>query len=179
MDVFEGVRAYSAGRISAEALQGIESRACPGAGGCGGRFTANTMATVFEISPMGEQRRAGRGSEQGPGRPFDPRRLIMDLLLNNVTPRQIFTRKAMENAGPVSWRPGSANAVLHLLAVPRKADVCLSLADFDRISRKIPLLADLKRGAASLRRRCIGRGGWAWWPGDCWMPAFSTRMRAR
>jgi dihydroxy-acid dehydratase len=146
-DVFEAVGAYNAGRMSADDLHGIESHACPGAGACGGQFTANTMATAFEmlgISPM-----------NGNGVPaVDPRkeevafecgRRVMDLLRGGVTPRQIITRKAMENAiAGVMATGGSTNAVLHLLAVAKEAGVRLSLGDFDRISRRTPLLADLK-----------------------------------
>jgi dihydroxy-acid dehydratase len=146
-DVFEAVGAYNAGRMSVDELHGIESHACPGAGACGGQFTANTMATAFEmlgISPM-----------NGNGVPaVDPRkeevavesgRLVMDLLRAGVTPRQIITRKAMENAvAGVMATGGSTNAVLHLLAVAKEAGVRLSLSDFDRVSRRTPLLADLK-----------------------------------
>ncbi len=146
-DVFEAVGAFNAGKLSAEELHGIESHACPGAGACGGQFTANTMSTAFEmlgISPM-----------NGNGVPavdpykeevaFQCGRLVMDLLRKGVIPRQIITRKALENAiAGVMATGGSTNAVLHLLAVARDAGVRLSLEDFDRIARKTPLLADLK-----------------------------------
>ena len=146
-DVFEAVGAFNAGRISAEELRNIETHACPGAGACGGQFTANTMATAFEmlgISPMGYN-----------GVPAtDPRkeevafkcgRLVMELLRKGVTPRQIITRKALQNAvAGVMATGGSTNAVLHLLAVAREAGVKLSIDDFGRISARTPLLADLK-----------------------------------
>jgi len=146
-DVFEAVGAFNAGRISAEELRNIETHACPGAGACGGQFTANTMATAFEmlgISPMGYN-----------GVPAtDPRkeevafkcgRLVMELLRKGVTPRQIITRKALQNAiAGVMATGGSTNAVLHLLAVAREAGVKLSIDDFGRISGRTPLLADLK-----------------------------------
>ncbi len=146
-DVFEAVGAFNAGRISAEELREIETRACPGAGACGGQFTANTMATAFEmlgISPMGfndvpaeDPRKEEVALETG--------RLVMDLLRRGVTPRQIMTRKAFLNAiAGVMATGGSTNAVLHLLAVAREAGVRLTIDDFDRVSRKTPLLADLK-----------------------------------
>jgi dihydroxy-acid dehydratase len=146
-DVFEAVGAYNAGRISAEELRQIESRACPGAGACGGQFTANTMATAFEmtgISPMGfndvpavDPRKEEVAFETG--------KLVMELLRKGVTPRRILTRKALLNgiAGAMATG-GSTNVVLHLLAVAREAGVRLSIDDFDRVSRKTPLLADLK-----------------------------------
>ena len=146
-EVFEAVGAFNSGKIGPEELKEIENRACPGAGACGGQFTANTMSTAFEmlgISPM-----------NGNGVPaVDPRkeevafacgRLVMDLLKKGVTPRQIITRRAIENAiAGVMATGGSTNAVLHLLAVAREAGVRLTIDDFDRISRKTPLLADLK-----------------------------------
>jgi dihydroxy-acid dehydratase len=146
-DVFEAVGAFNAGRISAQELNDIESRACPGAGACGGQFTANTMATTFEmmgISPMGfndvpavDPRKAEVAFETG--------RLAMELLRKGVTPRQIMTRKAFLNgiAGAMATG-GSTNVVLHLLAVAREAGVKLTIDDFDRVSRKTPVLADLK-----------------------------------
>jgi dihydroxy-acid dehydratase len=146
-DVFEAVGAFNAGRLSAGELHEIESRACPGAGACGGQFTANTMATAFEMLGISPMNRNGVPA-------VDPRkeevalecgRLVMELLRKGVTPRQIITRRAMENAiAGVMATGGSTNAVLHLLAVAREAGVRLSLDDFDRISRKTPLLANLK-----------------------------------
>ena len=146
-DVFEAVGAFNAGRMTAEELCAIENRACPGAGACGGQFTANTMATAFEmlgISPMGwndvpamDPRKEEVAFESG--------RLVMDLLKRGITPRQIITRKAIENAiAGVMATGGSTNAVLHLLAVAKEAGVHLSIEDFDKISRRTPVLADLK-----------------------------------
>ncbi len=146
-DVFEAVGAYNAGKLSPEELSAIESHACPGAGACGGQFTANTMATAFEmlgISPMNFNGvPAVDPSKEEVA--FECGRLVMNLLTKGVTPRQIITRKALENAiAGVLATGGSTNAVLHLLAVAREAGVRLSIDDFDRISRKTPLLADLK-----------------------------------
>jgi dihydroxy-acid dehydratase len=146
-DVFEAVGAFNARKISAEELRAIEDNACPGVGACGGQFTANTMATAFEmlgISPMGlngipapDQKKEEAAFECG--------RLVMELLRKGVTPAQIVTRKALQNAiAGVVATGGSTNAVLHLLAIAREAGVKLTLDDFDRISAKTPLLADMK-----------------------------------
>jgi dihydroxy-acid dehydratase len=146
-DVFEAVGANAAGRISDEELLAIENNACPGAGACGGQFTANTMATVMEIiglSPM--------GTASVPQ--VDPQKnevamrcgeLIMNAVKQNLRPRDIVTRAAFENAiASVAASGGSTNAVLHLLAMAREADVPLSIDDFQTISQRTPLLVDLK-----------------------------------
>ena len=146
-DVYEAIGAHQAGKLSDSDLLTIENQACPGAGACGGQFTANTMATVGEflgISPMGfndvpaldaDKRRVGR--EAGA--------LVLDLLKGGVRPRQIITRESIENAiASVAATGGSTNSVLHLLAIAREAGVELNIDDFDRISARVPLLADLK-----------------------------------
>src|SRR5438132_12486451 len=149
LDVYEAIGANAAGKMSDADLRELENVACPGAGACGGQFTANTMALGLEfigLSPM--------GTERGPA--TDPRksevgvacgRLVMDLLRRGVRPRDILTRSAFENAiAGVAASGGSTNAVLHLLALAREAGVGLSIDDFDMISRRTPLLADLKPG---------------------------------
>ena len=146
-DVFEAVGQYAAGRMSAKKLHQLEAQACPGPGACGGQFTANTMAMAIEVlglSPM--------GSASVPAmHPTKDRvavaagRLVMALLRRDLRPRRIVTRQALENAiAAVAATGGSTNSVLHLLAIAREAGVRLGLDDFDRISRKTPLLADLK-----------------------------------
>ncbi|HVR89386.1 MAG TPA: dihydroxy-acid dehydratase [Candidatus Limnocylindria bacterium] len=146
-DVFEGVGAHAAGTLSDEGLAELERNACPGAGACGGQFTANTMATAFEamgISPAGsagvpalDPRREAVSREAG--------RLVMRLLKDDVRPRRIITKESIENAiSAVMATGGSTNAVLHLLAVAVEANVGIDLDDFDRISAKTPLLADMK-----------------------------------
>jgi dihydroxy-acid dehydratase len=163
-DVFEAVGAHSSGKMSDADLLLIENQACPGAGACGGQFTANTMSTVGEflgISAMGfndvpaldpEKKRIGR--EAGA--------LVLDLLKRNVCPRQLITRDAIDNAiASVAATGGSTNAVLHLLAIAREAGVELNIDDFDRISAKVPLLADLKpsgRFVATDMHRAGGAG---------------------
>jgi dihydroxy-acid dehydratase len=146
-EVFEGVGACLAGRMSAEDLAELESSACPGAGSCGGQFTANTMstaATFLGMSPMGvndlpalDPRKLAAAEQCG--------ELVMKLLADNLCPKEIITRHALENAiAAVAATGGSTNAVLHLLAIAREAGVPLELDDFDRISAKTPVIADLK-----------------------------------
>ena len=146
-DVFEGIGACAAGRISEEDLDELERAACPGAGSCGGQFTANTMATVFEamgISPMG----SGSVPAIDPAKAEVARdcgRLAVDLVRRGVTARDILTRRALRNGITLAVATGgSTNAVLHLLAVAREAGVELELEDFDRISARTPVIADMK-----------------------------------
>jgi dihydroxy-acid dehydratase len=146
-DVFEAVGACAAGRMSPAELGELENRACPGAGACGGQFTANTMATALTflgISPMG----ANEVPATDPLKEktaWDCGRTVMQLLAADLRPRQIITRKSLGNAiAAVASTGGSTNAVLHLLAIARDAGVDLSIDEFDRISAKTPLIADLK-----------------------------------
>ena len=146
-DVFEAIGAYNAGKISAAELKDVEDHACPGAGACGGQFTANTMATAYEMlgmSPMGwngipaiDPRKEEVAFECG--------RRVMELVNAGITPRSLVTRKSFENAiAGVMATGGSTNAVLHLPATAKDFGIKLSIGDFDRISRKTPVLADLK-----------------------------------
>ena len=146
-DVFEAIGACAAGRITEEDLEELEKAACPGAGSCGGQFTANTMATVFEamgISPMG----SGSVPATDPEKAEVARacgQLVVQLVQRGLTSRQVLTREAMENGVALAVATGgSTNAVLHLLALAREAGVELSLDDFDRISERTPVIADLK-----------------------------------
>lgn len=146
-DVFEGVGACAAGRMTEEELTELECAACPGAGACGGQFTANTMAMAFEvlgIAPLG----SGGVPALDADKPDVARRcgrLAVQLVRDDLRPHRIITRAALENAiAAVVASGGSTNAVLHLLAVARDAGAALELADFDRISERTPLLADLK-----------------------------------
>src|SRR5690348_14136904 len=148
-DVFEAVGAVSAGTMTAADLREVEENACPGAGACGGQFTANTMSTAIEflgISPA--------GANDVPA--LDPHkddvaeqagRLVMELLARDIRPRQIVTRAALENAiASVAATGGSTNGVLHLLAIAREAGVPLNLDDFDRVASRTPVVASLKPG---------------------------------
>lgn len=146
-DVFEAVGACAAGRMTPAELNELEAQACPGAGACGGQFTANTMATVFEmmgISPMG----SAMVPAEDPAKAdvaFRCGQMVMELLRRNIRPSQIITRKSIENAiAAVAATGGSTNAVLHILALARESGVELAIDDFDLISRRTPLLADLK-----------------------------------
>ena len=148
-DVFEAVGAHAAGRMSDADLCEIEDKACPGAGACGGQFTANTMATACEflgLAPMG----SGDVPAVDSGKEAVAERagaLVMDVLKRGLRPSRIVTRESLENAiAAVAATGGSTNAVLHLMAIAREAGVTLTLEDFDRISARVPLLADLKPG---------------------------------
>jgi dihydroxy-acid dehydratase len=148
-DVFEAVGANAAGRMTDAELLEIENVACPGAGACGGQYTANTMATVLEfigLSPFGSSSVPATDPRKDKVS-FECGKLIMDILRRGVRPSDILTLKAFENAiASVAATGGSTNAVLHLLAMAREAGVPLSIDDFDRISSRTPLLADLKPG---------------------------------
>ncbi|MBM4420544.1 MAG: dihydroxy-acid dehydratase [Chloroflexi bacterium] len=146
-DVFEAVGAHAVGKMSDERLAALEKVACPGPGACGGQFTANTMATAYEalgISPAGSAGVPATDADRA-GVARDAGRLAMRLLEQDVRPRSIITKAGLENAiAAVMATGGSTNAVLHLLATAREAGVELSLADFQRISDRTPLLADMK-----------------------------------
>lgn len=146
-DVFEALGANAAGRLSDAELLEIENEACPGAGACGGQYTANTMATVAELiglSPMG----TAAVPQVDPAKDdLSVRcgRIILDAVRRDLKPRDIVTRRAIENAiAGVAASGGSTNAVLHLLAMAREAGVPLTIDDFQAISARTPLLADLK-----------------------------------
>jgi dihydroxy-acid dehydratase len=148
-DVFEAVGTHAAGRMTDDELCALENSACPGPGACGGQFTANTMSTVCEllgVSPM----RANSVPAMDEAKDDAAHRageIVMQLVANELTPRRIVTRDALENAiASVALTGGSTNAVLHLLAIAREAGVTLDLDDFGRINRRVPLLADLKPG---------------------------------
>jgi dihydroxy-acid dehydratase len=146
-DVYEAVGRHAVGNMSDVELVELEKTACPGAGACGGQFTANTMATAFEalgISPAGSSRVPATDQRRKEVMKSAGRRAL-ELLKEDVRPRQIITRPALENAiRAVMATGGSTNAVLHLLAVAREAGVPLTLDDFDKISSRTPLLADMK-----------------------------------
>ena len=149
LNVFEGMGSHAAGKISDDELEALEAAACPGAGACGGQFTANTIAMAGEflgISPIEitgvpalspEKHEASR--EAG--------RLVMELARKGLTPRQIMSRKSIENAiAAVCASGGSTNAVLHLIAIAHELNIPLSMEDFDRISEHIPFICDLSPG---------------------------------
>ncbi len=146
-DVFEAVGACAAGKITEQDLGELENHACPGPGACGGQFTANTMALAIELlglSPMGSASVPAMDPKKN-AIAFECGRLVMRLLRRDLRPRRIVTRQALENAiAGVAATGGSTNSVLHLLAIAREAEIPLTIDAFDRISRRTPLLADLK-----------------------------------
>ena len=161
-DVYEAIGAHASGKMSDQKLKELERVACPGAGACGGQFTANTMAMVVEflgIAPMGissipatNDAKARAGELAG--------KLTIALLQNNLTPSKIITKAAIENAiAAVAATGGSTNAVLHLLAIARELGVSLSIDDFDRISSATPILADLKPGGRYFATDLYAAGG--------------------
>src|SRR5580693_7552460 len=146
-DVYEAIGANVAGKMSDAELKALEDVACPGAGACGGQYTANTMSTVMEmigLSPMGFNSVPAMDSHKDQIS-FDCGQVVMNVLQNGITPRDILTREAFENAiASVAASGGSTNAVLHLLAIAREAGVPLEIDDFQTVSERTPLLADLK-----------------------------------
>lgn len=148
-DVFEAVGAFAAGRIDAAQFLKVEDTACPGAGACGGQFTANTMATIMEaigISPAGANGIAATDKEKEKAA-YRCGELVMALVRDDLKPSRILTRAAFENAiVAVAASGGSTNAVLHLLALAREANVPLTIGDFDTISARTPMIATLKPG---------------------------------
>jgi len=163
-DVFEAVGMHARGGMTDAQLRSLEGAACPGAGACGGQFTANTMALVCEflgIAPMGlssvpatNAGKANAGHRAG--------ELVVDLLRRDVTPSKIITKAAIENAiTGVATTGGSTNAVLHLLAIANEAKLSLSIDDFDRISSRVPIIADLKPGGRFVATDLYAAGGTA------------------
>ena len=148
-DVYEAIGAAAAGKITDADLAELELVACPGAGACGGQYTANTMSMMFEVlglSPVGfnsipqtDPKKAGAAERIGP--------IALNALDKDLRPSRILTRRAFDNAtAAVAASGGSTNAVLHLLALAREVGVDLQIDDIDRISRRTPLLCDLKPG---------------------------------
>src|SRR5215207_586981 len=149
IDVFEAVGKHAIGEMTDAELAELESVASPGAGACGGQFTANTMAMAFEmlgICPMGPSGVPAQDATKAQAA-FDAGRLVMDVLRRNQRPSDLITRASLENAiAAVTSSGGSTNGVLHLLAVAKEAGVELDIDDFDRISDATPLLCDLSPG---------------------------------
>lgn len=147
VSAFEAVGEYSAGRIDENELMAVERNACPGAGSCGGMYTANTMSSAFEamgMSLMYSSTMAAEDAEKAESA-AESAAVLVDAIRHQRLPRQIITRKALENAIAVIMAVGgSTNAVLHLLAIARAADVELNLEDFETLRAKVPVLCDLK-----------------------------------
>jgi len=161
-DVFEAVGKHAAGTMSASDLHDLEGVACPGAGACGGQFTANTMATVIDflgISPAGlsgipATEPGKRAAAEAAGR------MVMKAVNEDVRPSELITRRALENAiASIAATGGSTNGVLHLLAVARERGIDLTIEDFDRIAARTPLIADLKPGGRYVATDLHSAGG--------------------
>jgi dihydroxy-acid dehydratase len=148
-DVFEAVGAHARGLMSEADLLELENQACPGPGACGGQFTANTMALALEflgVSPVGSASPPAVDARKEKAA-YDAGVLVIDQLRQGLFPKQLLTRLAFENAiAGVAATGGSTNAVLHLLAIAREVGVPLEIDDFDTVSNRTPLIADLKPG---------------------------------
>jgi dihydroxy-acid dehydratase len=161
-DVYEAIGAHASGRLSDAGLCELEDRACPGAGACGGQFTANTMATACEFLGLAEM---GSGDvPAGDPKKHDVARhagaLVMDVLRADRRPSRILTRASLENAiASVAATGGSTNAVLHLIAIAREAGLPLGLEDFDRVNARVPVFADLKPGGRFVATDLYAAGG--------------------
>jgi dihydroxy-acid dehydratase len=163
-DVYEAIGTFGRGEMTQARLSALEGAACPGAGACGGQFTANTMALVAEflgVAPMGLSSTPATNAAKGEsGRKAGE--LVVELLRNNILPSKIITRASIENAiAGVAATGGSTNSVLHLLAIASEAQLPLSIDDFDRISSRVPILADLKPGGRFVATDLYAAGGTA------------------
>jgi len=161
-DVFEGVGKYSSGKISAKDLRKLELKACPSAGACGGQFTANTMACVSEAIGLALPYSAGTPApyEERDKYAYQSGKTVMSLLKKNIRPRDIVTRKSLENAATiVSATGGSTNAALHLPALANEIGIKFDLMDVAKIFKKTPYLADLKPGGKYVAKDMWQAGG--------------------
>jgi dihydroxy-acid dehydratase len=161
-DVFEGVGKYSSGKMTASALKKLELKACPGAGACGGQFTANTMACVSEAIGLALPYSAGTPApyEQRDKYALQSGKAVMNLLKKNIKPREIVTRKSLENAATiVAATGGSTNAALHLPALANETGIKFDLMDVAKIFKKTPYLADLKPGGKYVAKDMWKAGG--------------------
>jgi dihydroxy-acid dehydratase len=163
-DVYEAIGKHARGGMTDAQLKSLETAACPGAGACGGQFTANTMALVCEflgIAPMGLSSVPATNAAKG-NAGHRAGEMVMDLLRRDITPSKIITKAAIENAiAGVAATGGSTNSVLHLLAIASEANIPLSIDDFDRISSRTPILADLKPGGRFVATDLYAAGGTA------------------
>ncbi|MGB0873014.1 MAG: dihydroxy-acid dehydratase [Solirubrobacterales bacterium] len=161
-DVFEAVGAHAVGNISDQELLDIEDAASPGAGACGGQFTANTMAMAFEVLGISPAGSAMVPAEVGARKQVaeDAGRLVVDVLRRGLRARDVITKQSIQNAiASVCMSGGSTNAVLHLLAVAYEAEIDLKIEEFDEISSKTPLTCDLKPGGRFLAKHFWDAGG--------------------
>ncbi len=159
---FEAVGAYSAGKMSKEDYEGIERNACPGNGACGGMYTANTMSSSFEalgVSLLGSSQMTCPDPEKADSA-AESARVLLNAIRSNIRPRDIITRKSIENAiSLVMATGGSTNAVLHYLAIAHAAGVRWTIDDFERVRRKVPVLCDLKPSGQYVATEFHAAGG--------------------
>jgi dihydroxy-acid dehydratase len=162
LDIFEAIGAHNAGDMTDEELNELEGVASPGAGACGGQFTANTMACAFEalgVSAGGSAMVPAEDEEKGSVAERIGE-LVIRTLTEDITPSKVITRDSLENAiACVCASGGSTNAVLHLIALAHELEIELTLDDFERISRETPLFADLKPGGRFVATDLYGAGG--------------------
>ncbi len=161
-DVFEGVGAHAAGKIDDEELLAIENAACPGAGACGGQFTANTMAMVCEFLGLSPADYNGvPATDPGKGKAAEETgKLIMELVRNNVTANDIVDRRAIDNAvASVAASGGSTNAVMHLIAIAREFGIPFTISEFETIAERTPIVVDIKPGGRFVAVDLFNAGG--------------------
>jgi dihydroxy-acid dehydratase len=161
-DVFEGIGAHNKGTIDDDELLRIENAACPGAGACGGQFTANTMAMVSEflgLSPVDLNGIPATDPAKGSAAE-DAGKMIMKLVRDGLMPRDIVDRRAIDNAvASVAATGGSTNAVMHILAIAREFDVPFTIDEFDTIAERTPIVADIKPGGRYVAVDLYNAGG--------------------
>ena len=161
-NVFEGIGAYAAGKIDEAGLEALEANACPGAGACGGQFTANTMAMSGEMLGISPMQLSGvpATDKDKHAATREAGRMLMEAVRANRRPSQIITRKSIENTiASVAASGGSTNAVLHLLAIAREMGIELSIDDFDAISKKTPFICDLTPAGKYVAKDYQAAGG--------------------
>ncbi len=162
LDVFEAIGGHAAGKISDSQLSDLEAVACPGAGACGGQYTANTMAMAIEVLGMSVMDSASVPA-MDPKKDdvaFEVGRKVMEVLREDIRPRDVITRNSLENAiASIAASGGSTNGVLHFLAIAREAGIELNIDDFDQISARTPLVADLKPGGQYVANDLYLAGG--------------------
>ena len=162
LDIFEAMGAHNAGDMTDEELNELEGVASPGAGACGGQFTANTMACAFEALGVSAGGSAMVPAEDGEKGTVAEKigELVLNVLVEDIRPSKVITRDSLENAAAcVCASGGSTNAVLHLIALAKELDIELTMADFERISRATPLFADLKPGGRFVATDLYAAGG--------------------
>jgi len=162
VSAFEAVGEFTSGRLSAEDLKGVEEHACPGSGSCGGMYTANTMSSSFEALGMSLPYSSTMANEDGEkvASAAESARVLVEAIKNNLRPRDIITKKSIENAVSVIMAVGgSTNAVLHFLAITSAAEIDWTIDDFERIRQRVPVIVDMKPSGTYLATDLHQAGG--------------------